>query len=203
MGQAKPIPKGHHTVTPNLVLRDCARAIQFYQRAFGAKELSRMPSPDGQRIWHAELKIGDSIVYLSDEMPGSQVRAPTAMDPAAMSIQLYVADCDTFFAAAVKAGAQPARKLEDTFWGDRMGTVTDPFGYQWTIGTHVRNVSQKALEKALEAMRRTEPGRSDKEPGGADEEPGGADREPSGADRGIGSFRYAESEERDRHLDEL
>jgi uncharacterized glyoxalase superfamily protein PhnB len=182
MGQTKPIPKGLHTVTPNLVLRDCARAIQFYQRALGAKELMRMPSPDGQRIWHAELKIGDSIIYLSDEMPGGQARAPTASEPAAMSIQLYVEDCDDLFARAVKAGARSTHPLEDMFWGDRMGTVADPFGYQWTIGTHVRDVPQKEMEKAIEAMRRSRPGDTDEE---------------------SGTFRQAEAEERERHLDEL
>lgn len=153
MGQSKPIPKGMHTVTPSLVLRDCARAIQFYQRAFDAKELMRMPSPDGQRIWHAELKIGDSIVYLSDEQPGAPARAPTATSPAAMSIQLYVEDCDALFTRAVRAGAQVGMALEDMFWGDRMGLVTDPFGYQWAIATHVRDVPQAELERAMEAMR--------------------------------------------------
>lgn len=175
MGQTKPIPKGHHTVTPNLVLRDCAEAIAFYQRAFGAKELMRMPSPDGTRIWHAELQIGDSIVYLGDEMPGNLARAPTAGEPAAMSIQLYVPGCDAFFERAVKAGAKATRPLQDMFWGDRMGTVMDPYGYQWTIGTHVRDVSQRELERAMEAL-----------------------QHPKASDElKVASFRRAEAEERD------
>jgi uncharacterized glyoxalase superfamily protein PhnB len=175
MGQTTPIPKGHHTVTPILVLRDCAAAIEFYQRALGAKELMRIPSPDGKRIWHAELQIGDSIVYLGDEMPGSTARAPSAAEPAAMAIQLYVPDCEALFAGAIKAGATPTRPLEDMFWGDRMGSVTDPFGYQWTIGTHVREVPQRELEQAMEALRHPE----------------------DGEDVKVASFRRAEAEERD------
>jgi uncharacterized glyoxalase superfamily protein PhnB len=175
MGQSKPIPKGMHTVTPSLVLRDCAGAIQFYQKAFGAKEVMRMPSPDGEKIWHAELKIGDSIVFLGDEMPGAPARAPTAMEPAAMSIQLYVEDCDAFFARAVKAGAHATMKLDDMFWGDRMGLVTDPFGYQWAIATHQRDVPEKEMRRAIADMRKA----------------GSADQEP------VAAWRRAEDEERD------
>jgi len=177
MGQSKPIPKGMHTITPSLVLRDCAKAIQFYLRAFEAKEVMRMPSPDGSRIWHAELKIGDSIVFLSDEMPGTTARAPTPMEPAAMSIQLYVEDCDAFFARAVKAGAHATMKLDDMFWGDRMGMVTDPFGYQWAIATHVRDVPEQELRRAIAGMQAKER------------------REVSPDD--LGSWRRAEEEERD------
>lgn len=180
MGQSKPIPKGMHTVTPSLVLRDCARAIQFYERAFGAKELMRMPSPDGSSIWHAELKIGDSIVYLNDEMPGAPARAPSPMQPAAMSIQLYVEDCDAFFARAIKAGGQSTMKLEDMFWGDRMGMLTDPFGYQWAISTHVRDVPQAEMERAIQAMSQRR---------GDDGDAGGTGE--------AGSWRRAEEEERD------
>jgi uncharacterized glyoxalase superfamily protein PhnB len=157
MGQTKPIPKGHHTVTPHLVLRDCAKAIQFYQRAFGAKELTRMPGPDGHGVWHAELQIGNSVIYVADEMPGSP-HAPSLAEPAATSIVLYVEDCDATFARAIKAGGQTTRKLEDMFWGDRMGTVTDPFGYQWSVATHVRDLSRKEMEKAVaEAHRAAAP----------------------------------------------
>jgi uncharacterized glyoxalase superfamily protein PhnB len=180
MGQARPVPKGHHTVTPNLVLRDCAAAIVFYQRAFGAKELMRMPSPDGERIWHAELKIGDSIVYLGDEMPGASAHAPTSQEPSPMSIQLYVPGCDEFFARAVKAGAKPTRPLEDMFWGDRMGAVVDPFGYQWTIGTHVRDVSRTEMRRAMQSLR----------PPAASEE------------MRVASFTRAEAEERDTWSEE-
>jgi PhnB protein len=180
MGQTTPIPKGHHTVTPILVLRDCAAAIEFYQRALGARELMRMPSPDGRRIWHAELQIGDSIVYLGDEVPGWPTRAPSAREPAAMAIQLYVPDCDAVFARAIESGAKPTRPLEDMFWGDRMGSVTDPFGYQWTIGTHVRDVSQRELEGAMEALRHPE----------------------GGEDLKVASFRRAEQEERDAWSEE-
>lgn len=153
MGQSKPIPRGLHTITPSLVFRDCGRAIQFYERAFGAREIMRMRSPDGARIWHAELQIGDSRLYLADELPGATAHAPTAMEPAAVSIQLYVEDCDALFAQAVKAGAHATMKLDDQFWGDRMGTITDPFGYQWSISTHVRDVSERELLATVAAMR--------------------------------------------------
>jgi len=150
MGTPTPIPRGTHTVTPHLVLRDCAGALAFYQRAFGAKEEVRLPSPDGRRIWHAEIRIGDSLVYLNDEVPGALAPWPAA--PGAMSIQLYVEDCDAVYASAVRAGAHPTMRLEDRFWGDRMGIVTDPFGCQWTISTHRRHVSREELDGALATL---------------------------------------------------
>lgn len=168
MGQSKPlpVPKGMHSITPNLVLRDCARAITFYQHAFGAKEVRRMTSPDGRSVWHAELRIGDSVVYVNDEMPGSQAVAPTPEHPAAMSIQLYVEDCDTVFAKALAAGARSSMKPDDMFWGDRMGSVVDPYGYTWAIATHVRDVSEDDMRRAMqEAQRRMDEGADPGEPG--------------------------------------
>lgn len=179
MGQSKPlpVPKGMHTVTPSLVLRDCARAITFYQHAFGAKEVRRMTSPDGRAVWHAELRIGDSVVYMNDEMPGSPASAPTPEHPAAMSIQLYVEDCDATFARAVAAGARATMKPDDMFWGDRMGSVVDPYGYTWAIATHQRDVSDEDLRRAMQAAQR---------------------RMEAGADPAeAGTWRAAEDEERD------
>jgi len=181
MGQSKPIakgmgiPAGMHTVTPSLVLRDCARAITFYQHAFGATEVRRMTSPDGHSIWHAELRIGDSTLFLNDEMPG-QV-APTLEHPAAMSIQLYVGDCDEVFARALASGARSTMKPDDMFWGDRMGSVVDPYGYPWAIATHQRDVPEAELTRAMQAaQQRLERGA----------EPGDS-----------GTWRTAEDEERD------
>lgn len=152
MGQAQPIPKGMHTVTPNLVLGDCAAAIEFYKRAFGAEELMRMPTPDGKKIWHAELRIGDSVVYLADETPEGGIQAPTPDYPSSVSIMLYVPDADALQARAVRAGAKPAMSMQDMFWGDRMGSIGDPFGYVWTIATHVRDVSETEMRAAVERM---------------------------------------------------
>ena len=179
MGQSKPLPlpPGMHSITPNLVLRDCARAITFYQHAFGATELRRLMSPDGRSVWHAELRIGDSVVAMSDELPGGEVPAPTLEHPAAMSIQLYVDDCDATFARALAAGAHASTKPDDMFWGDRMGSVVDPYGYTWAIATHVRDVSEEELRHAMHAAQR---------------------RGDDGVEVGRpGSWRAAEDEERD------
>ncbi len=161
MAQIQPIPKDLHTVTPNLVLKDCARAIEFYRRAFGAEEVMRMPTPDGRHIWHAELRIGDSILYLADELPDGPLRAPTQAAPAPVSIQLYVKDCDALFGRAVKAGAIQVSAPQDTFWGDRMGAVADPFGYRWSVATHVRDVSARDMERAVDELRRHAGGKTD------------------------------------------
>jgi PhnB protein len=148
--RASPIPKGMHTVTPNLVLKDSAQAIEFYGKAFGAKELSRMPSPDGKGIWHAELKIGDSVIYLNDESPQGTCVAPSAEHKATASVHLYVRDSDALFDRAVKAGATVVMPMQDMFWGDRMGMVIDPFGNSWTIATHQRDLTRAQLRKAAD-----------------------------------------------------
>ncbi len=181
MAQTQPIPKDMHTVTPNLVFKDSARAIEFYRRAFGAEEVMRMPTPDGRNIWHAELRIGDSIVYLADELPDAPLRAPTPAAPAAVSIQLYVKDCDALFGRALKACATQLSALQDTFWGDRMGAVADPFGYRWSVATHVRDVSARDMEKAVDELRRHAGGKADVAAGGTwraaeDEEAGSMHR---------------------------
>ena len=147
MAQANPIPQGMHTVTPNLVLRDCARAIEFYKRALGAQEVMRMPSPDGKTIWHAELRVGDSVFFLNDEMPGMSNAAPSADRPAPVTMWLYVKDCDGAYRRAVEAGAKSKMAPEDMFWGDRTASVTDPFGYSWSFATHVKDLSEEEIRR--------------------------------------------------------
>ena len=145
----KEIPKGFHTVTPYLTVNDGARAIDFYKGAFGAEELSRLNSPDG-KVAHAEIKIGDSIIMLSDEMPGWG-RSPQSLGGTAVDIFLYVPDVDRIFNQAVAAGAKISMPVSDMFWGDRYGRVTDPFGHSWSLATHKEDVPAAELRKRAEA----------------------------------------------------
>jgi PhnB protein len=151
----KPIPEGMHTLTPNLVIRDCAKAIEFYQRALGAQEVARMPAPDGKSIWHAELRIGDSMVFMNDEMPGMGPPAPTAAGPVPVTMWLYVPDADAAFQRAVDAGAKATMKPEDMFWGDRCAGVADPFGYLWSFATHVKDMTPEEMRRAGEEFARS------------------------------------------------
>jgi uncharacterized glyoxalase superfamily protein PhnB len=155
MATANPIPQGMHTVTPNLIIRDCAKAIEFYKRALGAQEVARMTAPDGKSVWHAELRIGDSIVFMNDEMPGMSHRAPTAQNPVPVTMWLYVPDCDAAFEKAVKAGAKETMKPDDMFWGDRVASVADPFGYNWSFATHQKDMTDEEMRKAGEEFART------------------------------------------------
>ncbi len=150
-GKARPIPEGCHTVTPYLTVRNAARAIDFYKRAFGAKELHRMDGPQG-KIGHAELKIGDSIIMLADEMPGTGNRSPESLG-GTCGIFLYVDDVDGVYNQAVTAGAKADQRPADQFWGDRYGKLTDPFGQSWSIATHKEDVPPEEMRKrAQEAM---------------------------------------------------
>lgn len=149
------VPRGLGTVTPALVFKDSAAAIAFYQQAFGAKERSRMMSPDGKSVWHAELKIGDSVLYLNDESPMSHEVAPHEGHRATSGLQLYVKDCDAWIARAVQAGATLKMAPADMFWGDRMGMVVDPFGLGWNIGTRIRDLSAREMERAGEEFARS------------------------------------------------
>ena len=155
MAGTNPIPKGMHTVTPSLVIRDCAKAIDFYKRALGAQEVSRFPAPDGKSIWHAELRIGDSIVFMNDEMPGMGRSAPTASNPVPVTMWLYVPDTDEAFRRAVDAGARSLMQPADRFWGDRCAGVADPFGYLWSFATHQKDLSQEEMRRAGEEFART------------------------------------------------
>ena len=148
----KAIPDGYYTATPYLYLSDGAKAIDFYKKAFGATEMTRMGGPDG-RVMHAELKIGNSIVMMADEFPEMNHRSPRALGGPSGSIMLYVTDVDAAFARAVKAGATATRPVELQFWGDKMGALEDPFGHQWTLATHVEDVSPAEMERRMAAMR--------------------------------------------------
>jgi PhnB protein len=143
-----PIPAGYHTATPYLVVNDAARAIDFYKRAFGATELMRMDAPQG-KIGHAELKIGDSVLMLADEMGPN--RSPQSLGGSPVSIFLYVTDVDTAFQKAVAAGATVDKPLENMFWGDRFGQLKDPFGHTWSMATHVEDVAPAEMQKRMQA----------------------------------------------------
>jgi PhnB protein len=147
----RPIPEGMHTVTPLLVCAEAADAIEFYQKAFGAIELSRMPGSDG-KLMHASIRIGDSVVMLADEMPDWGSFGPKSLKGSPVTIHLYVKNADAVFEQAVRAGAKVTMPLDDMFWGDRYGKLEDPFGHQWSIGTHVRDVSPEEMQKAMEQM---------------------------------------------------
>src|SRR5437016_4831980 len=151
-GQVKPVPEGYHTVTPYLTVNDGARAIDFYKRAFGAQETVRMDGLPG-KIGHAELKIGDSMIMLSDEMPGGGCRAPQSLGGTTVNLFLYVTDVDSAFDQAVKAGAKADMPPSNMFWGDRFGRLTDPFGHSWSLATHVEDVAPAEMQKRTkEAM---------------------------------------------------
>jgi PhnB protein len=147
--QVKPIPQGFHTATPYLTLNDAARAIDFYKRAFGAQEVMRMNGPGG-KIGHAEIKIGDSIIMLADEMPGSGSRSPQSLSGTTAGIFLYVENADAVFNQAVSAGAQVEAPLADMFWGDRFGSLKDPFGHSWSVATHKEDVAPAEMSKRMQ-----------------------------------------------------
>ncbi len=154
---AKPIPEGYHAVSPALAIDGAAEAIDFYKRAFGATERMRMPGPEGQ-IAHAELEIGDSVVMLSDPFPQSTVKPPSQLGGTSVGIFVYVEDVDAVFQQAVEAGATVAMPLEDMFWGDRFGSVVDPYGHHWSLATHTEDVPHEELEeRAKQAMAATGP----------------------------------------------
>ena len=148
----KPIPEGYHTLTPYLAVDNAAEAIEFYKRAFGAKERVRMPAPDGS-IGHAELEIGDSLVMLSDPFPQATTKPPKELGGTSASVFMYVEDVDSVVKQAVGAGATVEMEVADQFWGDRFGTVADPFGHLWSIATHVEDVPPEEMaERAKAAM---------------------------------------------------
>jgi PhnB protein len=143
---AQPVPEGYHTLTPYLAVDDASAAIDFYQRAFGAKERVRMHGPDGM-IAHAELEIGDSKVMLADPFPQASTRPPKELGGTSVGVFVYVENVDEVFQQAVDAGATPTMEPDDQFWGDRFGSVTDPFGHSWQISTHVEDVPPEEMEK--------------------------------------------------------
>jgi len=154
----KPIPEGHHTLTPFLTVRNAARAIEFYKQAFGAKELGVMKGPDG-KIMHAELKIGDSIIMMSDEFPEFGSLSPQCIGGSPMGLHIYIENVDAAFDRAVKAGAQVEMPVMDQFWGDRYGKLKDPFGHKWSIATHTKDLSmdemKHGMDEAMSKMQKT------------------------------------------------
>ncbi len=152
MADVQPIPEGFHTVTPHLVVSDAAAAIEFYQKAFGAEEVSRMPGPEG-KIMHAAIRIGDSPLMLNDEFPNMGTVGPKAIGGSAVTIHLYVKDADAVWDSATKAGAKVVVPIADMFWGDRYGVIEDPFGHRWSITTHTRDLTPKqVMEGAQKAF---------------------------------------------------
>ena len=144
----QPIPAGYHNITPYLIVRNAAAAIDFYKKALNAVELMRFPGPGG-KIMHAEVKIGDSPVMLAEEMPEEGYVGPQTLGGVGVSMMLYVEDVDTRFAQAIAAGATIKRPVQDQFYGDRTGTLVDPFGHVWSIGTHKEDVSMEELQRRM------------------------------------------------------
>ena len=146
--KVRPVPEGYHTVTPYLCIKGAAEALEFYKKAFGATELMRMPQADG-RIGHAEIRIGDSHVMLADESPEMGFRSPKTLGGSPVTLALYVENVDAFIERAVKAGAKPTRPIENQFYGDRAGSVKDPFGHSWHISTHIEDLSPEEMKREI------------------------------------------------------
>lgn len=149
MGTTTYKPQGYHSVTSYLIVDDAARALDFYRAAFGAEEVYRLPM--GDKIGHAEIRIGDTVVMLSDEWPDMNALSPNSRGGATASFMIYVEDADAAFARALKAGARENRPVTQEFWGDRIGTVMDPFGHKWSLSTHVEDVSPEEMQRRMEA----------------------------------------------------
>jgi PhnB protein len=155
MTTIRPIPEGFHTVTPHLVIRNAPGAIEFYKQAFGAKELVRMPGPDGKTIMHAEIKIGDSIIMIGEEYPQYGCKSPQNLNGTPVTVHLYVENVDDVFQRAIKAGATATMPVQDMFWGDRYGKLKDPFGHEWSLATHKRDLTPDEMQKgAAEAFKK-------------------------------------------------
>jgi PhnB protein len=157
--KASPIPQGLHTVTPHLVIKGAAKAIDFYKKAFGAEEIVRMPAPDGNLVMHAQLKIGDSMIMLADEFPqGGCNKSPASAGSTTVVLHLYVQDADAVFNKATAAGAKVIMPLMDMFWGDRYGQVSDPFGHVWSIATHKEDLTPQEMAKRQKEFFARQPG---------------------------------------------
>ena len=144
----KAVPDGYHSITPYLIIEDAAKAIEFYKNIFGATEILRLPGPDG-KIGHGEIRIGDSVLMMADETPDMGYRSPKALGGTPVGIMLYVEDVDRTFEKAIASGATVEKPVQNQFYGDRSGTVVDPFGYKWTIATHVEDVSPEEMQRRI------------------------------------------------------
>ena len=149
--KAQAIPKGYHTVTPSLMVDGAAKAIDFYKKALGAEELMRFPGPDG-RIMHAEIKLGDSVIMLGDEMPEQGARGPKSYGGTPVSFFVYGENVDAAWKRAVDAGAKPIVPLTDQFWGDRTGCLEDPFGHYWWLAQHIQDLTPEEIRKNAESF---------------------------------------------------
>jgi len=145
-----PIPKGYHSITAQLSVENAAAAIEFYKKAFGAEQLDFAPDPSGKKVWHAALRIGDSMIFVNDVFP--EMGGTNLAGPSQSTQWLYVNDCDAVFKRAIDAGAKELMALNDTFWGDRMGHVVDPFGQKWTIATHKKDMTPEEMKAAADAF---------------------------------------------------
>lgn len=150
-GKVKPVPEGYSTITPYLSIKGASDAIEFYKRAFGARELMRLAMPDG-RVGHAELQLGDSRIMLADEFPDMECRSPQSIGGTPVTIHMYVDDVDAVAAQAVAAGATLTRPVQDQFYGDRSGTLTDPYGHVWHVATHKEDLSPEEINRRAAAM---------------------------------------------------
>ncbi|RJP35975.1 MAG: VOC family protein [Phycisphaerales bacterium] len=148
----KPIPAGYHSLTPHLTVRNAAQAVEFYKKAFGAKNEQICYAPDGEHVMHAEIQIGDSKLMLNDESPEWGCLSPLSKPGAGFLVNIYVDDVDAVFNRAVEAGATPVMPVADQFWGDRYGQLTDPFGHRWSIATHKEDVSPDEIKRRAEAF---------------------------------------------------
>jgi PhnB protein len=149
--RVKPIPDAYRTLIPHLVVKGASQAIEFYKKAFGAEEVSRAPGPDGKSIMHAELKLGDSRLFLVDEIPEMDCRGPNSIGGTSVTIHRYVEDVDVAFNKAVAAGAQVRMPVSDMFWGDRYGVLKDPFGHAWSLATHKEDLKPEEIGKRAQA----------------------------------------------------
>lgn len=150
--KVKAIPEGFHTVTPCLTLKNSLEAIEFYKRAFGAKELGVFPAPGGKSTMHATIQIGDSILMMGDEMPDQGCKSAESLGASPIGLYLYVPNVDAAFKQAVTAGATATMPVADMFWGDRCGSLKDPFGYAWTIATHTRDLTEEEVQEGAKSF---------------------------------------------------
>jgi PhnB protein len=150
MAKVKPIPEGMHSVTPHILVRGAAKAIEFYKNAFGAQEISRSPTPDG-RLMHAMIRVGDSFIFLADEFPEMGGAAAPSPGQSPVVLHLYVQDADATWNQAISAGGKPKMPLMDMFWGDRYGQLLDPFGHTWALATHKEDVSPEEMQRRAQA----------------------------------------------------
>ncbi|MBA3345164.1 MAG: VOC family protein [Gemmatimonadales bacterium] len=151
MAKKQAVPPGYHTVTPNIVVEDAANALEFYKKAFGAEETVRMPGPGG-RIMHAEMRIGDSVMMIGEEMPDMGSNSPKKYGGSPVGFYVYVENVDAAWERAIDAGAQGTMPLTDMFWGDRVGKLEDPFGHSWSLAEHVKDLTPEEIDKGQEAF---------------------------------------------------